>query len=103
MEKLGGRLYEIIEAAKEWVGDESDKINAFGAGTTWAEENPHWYDAELMLPTDYAPIFVVKTKRGNFRAANFDPMAGYFHDGWNQISDVTYWMPIYKLPEGGEQ
>jgi hypothetical protein len=32
-----------------------------------------------------------------------EKLGGRFYDGWNQISDVTYWMPIYKLPEGGER
>jgi hypothetical protein len=103
MEKLGGRLHEIIEAAKEWVGDNSDKINSFGAGTTWAEENPHWYNAELMLPADYAPVFIVCTQDGGVFLADYKPNCETFFDGFRPISNVTHWKPIYKLPEGVER
>ena len=105
------RSDEIIEAAEARYKDKSNAIkleDAFHAGARWADRHQHWRDAEVEQPThpeanseDSERVLVYDGREG------YD--IGYYsykEQRWYTLHEninVSYWMPLSKLPEGGER
>ena len=101
------RSDEIIEAALPYI-DDVQAYRGFILGADWADNNPHWISAEAELPThpeadseDSERVLVHDGDEG------YD--IGYYsykEQRWYTMHEdisVSYWMPLPRVPKGGEQ